>query len=629
MTKWLVGLPRWKKRSILYGVDSLLLSFALLGAYALRLEDASILLKRDPWVAVLLVSVSGVISFQYLGLYRVVIRFVSQRMFLPLLGGVAVSTVCLIVGSYFLHLWMPRSIPVLFILLAFLFVAGTRFIARQIVGEKTESVEVKVAVYGAGSSGQQLVEMLRKGGEYDPVIFLDDSKELWGRDINGMLVHSPRGKKILEHMEKKKVQEVLLAMPSAQSSEKKEVLNILEKWPYKVRSVPGIESILSGGARLDQLEEVSIEDLLGRDSVKPINSLLTDCIEGRVVLVTGAGGSIGSELCRQVLQYGAKKLLMLEASEFNLYQIEAELSEAGGDVVIPLLGNAQDRKVISRILSTYSVDTIYHAAAYKHVPMVEQNPSQGFLNNAMSTLVLAKEAIMGGVENFVLISTDKAVRPTNVMGASKRVAEMILQAMQENTNNTRFSMVRFGNVLGSSGSVVPLFRKQIADKGPVTVTHPDINRYFMTISEAVELVIQAGAMGEGGDVFVLDMGESIRIVDLARKMIRLSGLVVKDELNPNGDIEIVFTGLRPGEKLFEELLIGDNVSGTEHPKIMRAEEDFLGWQYIEESLEEMCAAIEKHDIGQLRVILGELVSGYQPQGQIADSLWVENSASLH
>jgi len=400
-----------------------------------------------------------------------------------------------------------------------------------------------------------------------------------------------------------------LAMPSAKRSERQVVLKKVEDWPCKVRSVPGIESILKDGVPVDQIEEVSIADLLGRDRVEPVIELMGACIEDKVVLVTGAGGSIGSELCRQVLQHGAKRLVMLESAEFNLYKIEKELSN---NAVIPVLGNVQDEKTVRDVLEKYEVQTVYHAAAYKHVPIIEHSPFQGLMNNAIGTLVLAQEAITAGVENFVLISTDKAVRPTNVMGATKRLAEMILQALHENNQGaTQFSMVRFGNVLGSSGSVVPLFREQIASMSAVTVTHPEINRFFMTIPEAVELVIQAGSMGGEGDVFVLDMGEPVKIVDLARRMIRLSGLEIKDADHPNGDIEIIFTGLRPGEKLYEELLIGNDVKGTDHPKIMKAQESFLCFDELKSVLQNMRALANSSNEEKFKESLSKVVDGYQ------------------
>ncbi|WP_156413989.1 MULTISPECIES: nucleoside-diphosphate sugar epimerase/dehydratase, partial [unclassified Guyparkeria] len=387
-----------------------------------------------------------------------------------------------------------------------------------------------------------------------------------------------------------------------------------------------INDILAGKATLDQIQEIDIEDLLGREPVAPDVELMHRCITDKTVLVTGAGGSIGSELCRQVIAQGAKRLILFEVSEFALYRIDQELRAlpgvANGEIeVIAALGSVLDERRLARLFDRFAVDTVYHAAAYKHVPLVEHNPVEGLSNNALGTLIAARLAAASSVSHFVLISTDKAVRPTNIMGASKRLAEMALQALQPNSPDTVFSMVRFGNVLGSSGSVVPLFRRQIADGGPITVTHPDITRYFMTIPEAVELVIQAGSMAQGGDVFVLDMGEPVKIAQLARRMVHLSGLEVRDERNPDGDVEIVYTGLRPGEKLFEELLIGEAVSGTAHPRILRASEDCLPWSVFEKRLARLRKDMDRFDLPAVRTHLADVVSGYEPHHRIEDHCW--------
>lgn len=626
----LVFLSYRAKRVLLFFVDTFLLSASLLLAFALRLDGFSAWLEKDTWVLTALAVLFGIASFSYFGVYRVVVRFVSQKMLPTIVAGCVCASLLLSLGAYFLQLWMPRSVPVLFTLLAVVFISMSRLAARFLLGGGHGQPRQRVAIYGAGASGQQLASMLNHGAEYEPFCFLDDDSELWGRDVIGLRVFNPDENSVKE-LVNKGVRTVLLAMPSATRGERRRVLQWLEVLPFTVRTVPGIDTILTGDARLDQLQDVSVDDLLGRDSVKPSETLLSSCINRKTVLVSGAGGSIGSELCRQVLKQGAKRILLLESSEFALYAIDAELRAFAqeGVSVFPLLGNVCDRKRVKQILAKFQVDTIYHAAAYKHVPLVEYNPLQGIVNNTFGTRILAEEACASNVSHFVLISTDKAVRPTNVMGASKRVAEVVLQALNEQGCNTIFSMVRFGNVLGSSGSVVPLFRSQIEEGGPVTVTHPEITRFFMTIPEAVELVIQAGAMSNGGDVFVLDMGEPVKIVDLARRMIHLSGREVKDEGHPEGDIEVVYTGLRPGEKLYEELLIGDNVSGTEHPKIMRAQEEHPSWQALQVWLQEMERAIADNDLQRVRDLLNEAVGGYQPQCEIADLVWQASPDLLH
>jgi FlaA1/EpsC-like NDP-sugar epimerase len=478
-----------------------------------------------------------------------------------------------------------------------------------------------VVIYGAGSAGRQLSIALMQSNEYNPVGFIDDAVEIQGHLINDLEIISPDNFECF--IDKKGVTEVLLAIPSASRIRRNEIINSLESYPVLVRSLPGVAELAQGKVKIDDLREVGIKDLLGRDPVTANKELLSLNITDKIVMVTGAGGSIGSELCRQILFLKPKKLILFELSEFALYTIDRELSEIGMSSVeiLPILGSINNRKRLSNIFRHFGVQTIYHAAAYKHVPMVEFNNSEGVTNNVFGTLSCAQVAIDENVETFVLISTDKAVRPTNTMGTTKRFAEMILQALSVKQSGTRFTMVRFGNVLGSSGSVIPLFQKQIKDGGPVTVTDADIIRYFMTIPEAVELVIQAGAMGEGGDVFVLDMGKPIRIADLAKKMIHLSGLKVKDETNPDGDIEIKYTGLRPGEKLYEELLIGDNVSETENPMIMRAQENMLAWDDLKSIMDGLELAIEKCDQQMLRELLIKAVPEFKPQCGIEDILF--------
>lgn len=630
LAEFLLGLPRLYKRCILMIFDTAIITGAIVGAMILRLESLDVVMQKDMWVAAAVVTPFSVLLLTYLGMYNVVVRFLGVRMFAVTVLGVAGSALFFVLASYFLQLTIPRSVPIIFSFLAFMAISGIRLLAGFLLGRiGVHRKGVRIAIYGAGASGQQLASMLRLSGEYSPVLFMDDSSALWGRSVAGLQVYPPRVPETVEILREGGVEQILLAVPSAGKTQRKQIIEYLETLSFHVRTIPGVEQMLEGGMSLDQIQEVRLEDLLGRESVPANEGLLGKCIDGQVVLVTGAGGSIGSELCRQVLALGARHLLLLEQSEYNLYKIETELrrQHPGADIT-PLLGSVADKARVNKIFSSYKIDTVYHAAAYKHVPLVEHNPVEGVVNNTFGTLVVAQAAKYNHVKNFVLISTDKAVRPTNVMGATKRMAEIVLQALYAYSPETLFSMVRFGNVLGSSGSVVPRFREQIESGGPVTVTHPEINRYFMTIPEAVELVIQAGAMATGGDVFVLDMGSPVKIVDLAVRMIHLSGLEVRDEKNPEGDIEVVFSGLRPGEKLHEELLIGDNVSGTEHPKILRAEEEMISWSELQLWLQKMEKSIESNDLQRFRQLMTEGVSGYQPHDVIEDWLWKESGKNV-
>jgi FlaA1/EpsC-like NDP-sugar epimerase len=496
-------------------------------------------------------------------------------------------------------------------------------LARSMILQATNSKEERGAtlIYGAGSAGMQLVSALAFSARHNPVAFVDDDSSVQGTTVNGLRVYA--SSHIEELVGKEGISEVLLALPSASYGTRKKILNRLEHLPVHVRMLPGVAELAQGKVRVDDVRDVDIIDLLGRDPVDPDEQLLHANITGKVVMVTGAGGSIGSELCRQIARLAPRQLVLYEHSEFNLYAMESEFRELGMNC-LPVLGSVDNFQRMKRVCEAFDVQTIYHAAAYKHVPIVEKNPVMAIRNNIFGTWTAARAASESGVKTFVLISTDKAVRPTNVMGASKRFAELVLQGMSRQPGQqTRFVMVRFGNVLGSSGSVVPLFSDQIREGGPVTVTHQDIIRFFMTIPEAAQLVIQAGAMGEGGDVFVLDMGEPVRIMDLARRMIHLSGFHVRDDDNPDGDIEIRVTGLRPGEKLYEELLIGENVTETAHPRIMRASEEELSWQHIERYLVQFDAAIAKNDVEKIRQLLLEAVHGYKPQCGIEDLVWLE------
>ncbi len=551
---------------------------------------------------------------------------------------------------------VPRSITFNYWWLSLILVGGLRLAMRQyFLGDWfTAAVQhvpfasrddglPKVAIYGAGTAGNQLVAALRMDKVMRPVAFIDDDSSLTDRVIAGLQVYHPEQLQCL--IDVTGAQEILLAIPSSTRTRRREILNFLEGFPLHVRTVPGFMDLASGRVTVDDIREVDIADLLGRDAVPAQSDLLERCIVEQTVMVTGAGGSIGSELCRQILGQAPKTLLLFEHSEFNLYSILSELEqriarESLSVCLVPILGSVRNQPQLFDIMKTWRVDTVYHAAAYKHVPMVEHNIAEGLMNNVIGTLHTAQAALQAGVANFVLISTDKAVRPTNVMGSTKRLAEMTLQALSREmapvlfgdssnvsqVNKTRFTMVRFGNVLGSSGSVIPLFHKQIKAGGPLTVTHPKITRYFMTIPEAAQLVIQAGSMGKGGDVFVLDMGEPVKIVELAEKMIHLSGFSVRSERNPMGDIAIEFSGLRPGEKLYEELLIGDNVIATRHPMIMSANEDFLAWDMLKEALRQLLAAVAEDDFVRVRQLLRETVSGYSPEGEIVD--WIYQQRRL-
>ncbi|WP_459705585.1 polysaccharide biosynthesis protein [Stutzerimonas marianensis] len=655
----LVRLPRRYKRLVQVSADVLLVWAALWLAFFVRLGDAGFVdpLGGHAWLFAVapLVAVPFFIRF---GMYRAVMRYFGNDALMAIAKAVTLSALLLSLAVY----WrtdapklIPRSMVFNYWWLSLVLIGGLRLVMRQyFMGDwfspdsltKLKGRDAglpKVAVYGAGAAGNQLVAALRLGRGMRPVAFIDDDPNLFNRSISGLRVYSPTD--IRQMIDESGADEILLAIPSASRARRREVLEMLEHYPLHVRSVPGFMDLASGRVKVEDIQEVDIADLLGRDAVPPQQALFEQCIRAKVVMVTGAGGSIGSELCRQILINKPRALLLFEHSEFNLYSIHIELERAIERAslpikLVPILGSIRNADRLLDVMRTWQVETIYHAAAYKHVPMVEHNVAEGVLNNVLGTMNTAQAAVQAGVANFVLISTDKAVRPTNVMGSTKRVAEMILQALSRETapvlfgaddavhhvNKTRFTMVRFGNVLGSSGSVIPRFYAQIRAGGPVTVTHPKITRYFMTIPEAAQLVIQAGSMGQGGDVFVLDMGQPVKIAELAEKLIHLSGLSVRSEKCPHGDIAIEFTGLRPGEKLYEELLIGDNVSPTEHPMIMRADEEYFTWDALRGVLVKLLEAVERDDYPQVRVLLREVVSGYVPEGEIVDLIYQQRRA---
>ncbi len=621
-------LPRKQKRLIQVMVDSGLLAASFLFAMLLRLDSLDPLFDQRSWLMLLALVPVSIFIFMRLGFYRAVVRYMSQKALQSILVGVTASAAAMAIISYLLDLPIPRSVPIIYAMLALLTIGGIRIILRTLYQRSLMRHKTRVAIYGAGSAGSQLVASLRHGQEYVPVCFIDDWRGMRGTSVEGLKVYSPS--ELPRLIKDYGVKQVLLAVPSASLARRREILKKLEPLSVPVQTVPGVADVIAGRAHVNEIRDVTIEDLLGRDPVPPNQKLLDADIRDKIVLVTGAGGSIGSELCRQVLQQHPRQIVLYEVCEYSLYQIEKELlqfSQAAG-LTVPIktmLGSVQHRSRIEAVIDAFAVQTIYHAAAYKHVPLVEYNVVEGINNNVFGTLQVAQAAIACGVETFVLISTDKAVRPTNVMGTTKRLAELICQALADQQSTTRFCMVRFGNVLGSSGSVVPLFRRQIREGGPLTVTHPEITRYFMTIPEAAQLVIQAGAMGHGGDVFVLDMGNPVKIRDLAKQMIQLSGLELRDSQSPEGDIEIAYTGLRPGEKLYEELLIGDEVESTSHPKIMTAKENYWAWPKLEHFLGRLQSASRLAQLELIRELLLEAPAAYDPQGPITDLVWVENA----
>lgn len=651
---YLVNLSRQKKRLLQVCTDVVLIWLALWLSFIVRLGIDEV---YEPFVVhtwlFLAAPVVAVPLFIRFGMYRAVMRYFGNDALVVIIKAVTLSSLILALVVYWYsnhRVVIPRSIIFNYWWLSLVIIGGLRLIMRQyFLGDWFTGAHpmpfahrddglTKVAIYGAGTAGNQLLAALRMGRAMRPVAFIDDDGDLANRVISGLQVYSP--KHLQKLISNTGAQEVLLALPSASRARRKEILALLEAYPLHVRSVPAFADLASGRVKVDDIQDVDIADLLGRDAVPAQADLLERCIKKQTVLVTGAGGSIGSELCRQIIGLSPKVLLLFDHSEYNLYRILSELEqrvarESLSVRLLPMLGSVRNQQHLVDIMTAWRVDTVYHAAAYKHVPMVEHNMAEGIINNVFGTLNTAQAAVQSGVANFVLISTDKAVRPTNVMGSSKRLSELILQALSREAapvlygdsskvarvNKTRFTMVRFGNVLGSSGSVIPLFHEQIKHGGPLTVTHPKITRYFMTIPEAAQLVIQAGSMGQGGDVFVLDMGEPVRITELAEKMIHLSGLSIRSEHNPHGDIAIEFIGLRPGEKLYEELLIGENVLVTRHPMIMCANEDYLPWDTLKYNLDALMAAISADDFKTVRQLLRDTVSGYTPGGEIVDWLY--------
>ncbi|EKO3932934.1 polysaccharide biosynthesis protein [Vibrio fluvialis] len=622
------NLSRLNKRIISVLVDAFFIVFSFYSAYWVRVGNVEAIHSETIPYLLSTVIVVTILSFTRLGLYRAILRYLTFHALAVVSVGTLISAASVAIAAFYFDAPVPRSLPIIYGTFLCLLCGGSRLIVRVLVSGLNGKGRKVVLIYGAGSAGRQLAIALRNSENYKVVGFIDQDKTLENTVIMGMPVHDIGRAAYL--VEKHDVTQVLLAVPSASRARRKKILESLMELSAEVLTVPDMKDIVEGKASIDQLKDVAIEDLLGRDPVAPQQGLMEANILGKVVMVTGAGGSIGSELCRQIVRYKPKTLVLFELSEFGLYQIDRELNQLIQDEglsveVIPLLGSVQRINRLMVTMKSFNVQTVYHAAAYKHVPLVEYNVVEGVRNNVFGTYYTAQAAIEAGVESFVLISTDKAVRPTNVMGTTKRMAELGLQALAEQekskSKGTRFCMVRFGNVLGSSGSVVPLFKRQIEAGGPITVTHPDIIRYFMTIPEAAQLVIQAGAMGKGGDVFVLDMGDPVRIIDLAVNLIQLSGLEVKDEQHPYGDIAIEFTGLRPGEKLYEELLIGDNVEETAHERIMTAKERYLTLVEFEKHLNDLDKACHEFNHERIRELLLEAPTDFNPTDGIGDLVW--------
>lgn len=631
----LFSIGRLAKRAIQMAADFLLIITSYIGAMNLRLDGFGFISDPEIWYVLIAVIPVTLLTFYRLRLYRIVVRYLSANVIISLAIGVGISAATMLLVSQLFRLPVPRSVPFIYLALLFLSIGGVRFILRLFHQAQFDDNRQRIAVYGAGNAGRQLVNALRYSGEYKPVLFIDDDHSIQGTEIGGLSVFSFANAKVL--LKERRITAILVTIPSLPRSVRKNIVKQLEEFPVEVKTLPGMADLIENSAQMPELRNVSIEELLGRDPVPPKPELMERNIRQKVVLVSGAGGSIGSELCRQIITLSPSNLLLLDVSEYALYTIHEELTEMLGAndlncTITPLTGSAQNEERILKVLNAFHVDTIFHAAAYKHVPLVEFNIVEGIQNNTFATWNLARCAVKAGVENFILISTDKAVRPTNFMGASKRLAELICQAFAKKQSRTRFSMVRFGNVLGSSGSVIPRFKEQIKDGGPVTVTHKEINRYFMTIPEAAQLVIQAGSMAKGGDVFVLDMGKPIKIIDLAKKMIRLHGLVpfLEDGDSPaeGGDIAIRIIGLRPGEKLYEELLIGNDPIGTKHPRILTASEKSLSLPEMEELLEQLGNAIKNYDLLKMHEIITKAPVDFEPlNDEINDAVWQKTSAS--
>jgi FlaA1/EpsC-like NDP-sugar epimerase len=617
--KFLARLNRRTKVIVQLLLDAVLIALSFFAAMLLRLESVQFAAKPDVWIALFIALVAALVAFRFWGLYRALVRYVTGKILVIVGKGTVIAAIMLYLAGIAIDAGLPRSVPIIFAVFAFLSIGGLRFVARTFFRKPTHVNKRPVIIYGAGDAGLQLLNSLFHGREYTPVALVDDNPNLQNLAVGGLTVFAPD--QLPRLIKETGAHVILLAIPSLSRARRREIVSTLEDLHVEIKTIPGMADIISGKSKISELRTVSAEDLLGRDPVAPDTS-------------------IGSELCRQILTQEPAALVLYEVSEFALYAIADELSATTKRMqyptkIFPVLGSVQHARRLETAIKAFGVQTVYHAAAYKHVPLVEENVVEGIRNNVFGTLAIAKAAKRLEVENFILISTDKAVRPTNVMGASKRIAELICQASAQESTSTVFSMVRFGNVLGSSGSVIPRFRAQIESGGPVTVTHENINRYFMTIPEASQLVIQAGAMGQGGDVFVLDMGEPVKILDLAISMIKLHGLTPymvdhADQILPDkGDIPICITGLRKGEKLYEELLIGNDPSPTLHPRIMTASEVSLPMEDLMAVLNRLLAACEDYNLPAIVSILHELPLDYAPlSNEISDLLWDAQQGSV-
>ena len=612
-TVWLFGLDRWKKRLLQIGFDVSIIPLAFLLAFFMRLETTAYLYRLDTYIGVLIAIIATLSVFAARGFYNNFARHISTETANSIIIGCLVSCAALLSATLLLELQIPRSVPLIYATILCFFSTSARFLIRGLGRSIAKKPQDNVAIYGAGAAGIQLMETLRKDPNYRVKFFIDDAPELIGKIIGGVKVFSfDQTKKKLKQLN---IETLLLATPADTNATHRRVFDILSEYPLKVKTVPSISSLIAGRAEITQLRDIKIEDLLGREPVDHNPGLMAKTIADKTVLVTGAGGSIGSELCRQIIQCKPKKLILLDVSEFAVYTLLEELKQhptINGFDLIPLIGSVQDRQFLKKIFDHFAPETVYHAAAYKHVPLMEQNVMQCIANNVFGTLNMAELAIAAKVKHFILVSTDKAVNPTNYMGASKRLAEIICQTLQPDNKKTCFSIVRFGNVLGSSGSVVPLFKKQIERGGPITLTHLDVTRYFMTIPEAAQLVIQAGSISEGGDVFVLDMGKPVKIIDLAKRMAVLSGLqpILNSETKlQQGEVAITVTGLRPGEKLFEELSYGKNLTGTTHPRINTTAETPLEKEKLNAILANARDAIRDGDHHSLYQVIAKVTDG--------------------
>ncbi|UPW20100.1 polysaccharide biosynthesis protein [Agarivorans sp. TSD2052] len=598
-------ISRRQKAALMLVLDIVFLSLAFWGALWVRFADANYFKDTPTWITFFSVALTTLIGFWYFGLYRSVLRYINAKSLQCILLSFLLATLLMIVTSFYFQALIPRTAPFIYLAFGVMLCGGVRFAIRLLFVWLENSAKQNVIIFGAGESGRQLLQAISQGDNFQAVAFIDDKEELRNSLIHGLTVYPPSQLAKLIH--RFQVSKVLLAIPNAGKKRRSEILIGLANLNTEVLTVPRLNDLVTGEAKVDQIKEVDIEDLLGREAVSPDVHLMESQIRNKTVLVSGAGGSIGSELCRQILQFRPARLLLIERSEVALYQIERELKSrcealALNIELVPLMTSVQHLPRLTSIMQTNNVDTVYHAAAYKHVPLVEQNVVEGVCNNVFGSYNIAQAAIKANVRSFVLVSTDKAVRPTNVMGATKRLAELVMQSLADHQSQTTISMVRFGNVLGSSGSVIPLFKEQIRKGEALTITHPDIIRYFMTIPEAAQLVIQAGSMAKGGEVFVLDMGEPVKIAELAKRMVHLSGLEVRDENNPDGDIELKYTGLRPGEKLYEELLVGDDERPTDHPRILTANESFIPWAELMDlfsDLNDACDAMDQHAVIRL------------------------------